>query len=77
MTKEVRMDKVVIDGYISEIRSNRMGDRSEKVRMSADYESAGIIGNLTFEMPILQAKQFYIGQKINIIITASDATRLG
>jgi len=60
------MDKAVIVAYVSEVRANRAGDRSEKVTISADYESANILSSLTFQVPIAQAKQFFVGQPITI-----------
>ena len=63
------MNKVTIDAYISEVRGNRAGDRSEKITIGADYESAGIVSSLTFQVPIDQANRFFVGQKISIIVT--------
>lgn len=62
------MSSVNISAYINTIRTNRMGDRSEKATICADYQSAGIISSITFEVPIEQAKSFFVGQKININI---------
>ncbi len=64
--------KVEIDAYISDLRSNRMGDRSEKITISADYESAGILSSITFQVPITEAKNFYIGQRIKIMIIEKE-----
>lgn len=62
------MDKVTINAYVSEVRANRAGDRSEIVTVSADYESANILSSLTFQVPIAQAKQFFVGQPITISV---------
>lgn len=61
--------EVVIDAYVSEIRSNGMGDRSEKATVAADYEAASVGNSVTFQIPIAQANQFFVGQKINIIVS--------
>ena len=62
------MDRVSIDAWVCEILANRLGDRSEKARVSATYESAGIVGSITFDVPISEAKDFYVGQLIKIYI---------
>ena len=59
---------VEIVAYISALQVNRAGDRSEKIRIAADYESASIMGSITFEVPIDQALKYYVGQKISIRI---------
>jgi len=57
-----------IDAYIESIYGNRAGDRSEKIRVSASYESANILNSITFDVPIDQANQFFVGQKLRITI---------
>ena len=56
----------IFDAYVSEVRANRAGDRSEKFAVSASYEAANILGSITFEVPIECAKDFYIGQKLTV-----------
>ena len=63
------MNMSTIVAYVSDVRGNRMGDRSEIVTITADYESANIISSLTFQVPIDHANQFFVGQKINITVT--------
>ena len=63
------MNKVNIDAYVSEIRGNRARDLSDKITVSADYESANTCSAITFQVPIDQAPLFYIGQQISIVIS--------
>lgn len=58
-----------IKAYIYEIRGNRAGDRAEKITVSASYESASIMSSITFDVPIEQASEYYIGQEITITIS--------
>ena len=58
-----------IKAYICEIRGNRAGDRSEKVTVTASYESANVVNSITFDMPIEQAREYFVGQKITITIS--------
>ncbi len=60
--------KKVIDAYIESIQANRAGDRSEKIRVTASYEEANILSSLTFEVPIAEAANYYVGQKVNITV---------
>ena len=39
-----------------------------KARVSAGYQSANIIGSFTFELPVEEAREYYIGQKLHIEI---------
>ncbi len=62
---------ITIDAFITEVRGNRAGNLADKVTIAADYESANILSSLTFQVPIAQANQFFIGQKITITISIS------
>ncbi len=63
------MGKYQIDAYVEMIRGDRAGDRSDKIEITASYEAASILSSLTFQVPILEANRFYIGQKIAILVT--------
>jgi len=39
-----------------------------KVRISAGYQSANVIGNFSFELSVEEAREYYIGQALNIVI---------
>ena len=58
-----------IIAYVCEIRGNRAGDRSEKITVTASYESASILSSIAFDVPIEQACEYFIGQEINITIS--------
>lgn len=58
-----------IIAYVEAIRGNRAGDRSEKVTVTASYESASILSSITFDVPVEQAGEYYIGQEITITIS--------
>ena len=60
---------IEIDGWISAITGNRAGHLSEKVRVEASYESAGISNDIAFSLPIESAKLVHVGQKISIVIS--------
>ena len=59
---------VEIIAHVQEIHGNRMGDKSEKIRISASYETAGMINSITFDEPIDQASSYHIGQQLTITI---------
>ena len=63
------MDAINIVAWVCEIRGNRAGDRSEKVSVSASYESANILSTITFEVSVEDARSFYVGQQIQIQIS--------
>ena len=60
--------KTTINAYVCEIRGNRAGDRSEKVTVCASYESANTLSSITFEVPIENAVNFFVGQKVQVSI---------
>ena len=57
-----------IMAYVGRIEGNRAGYHSEMVRISADYEASSIAGSITFDVPIEQAREYYVGQKWHIEI---------
>ena len=59
-----------IEAFVSDIRGNRAGDRSELIQVSATYECAGIASSITFYASISDANKYYIGQKLIISIEA-------
>ena len=59
---------IKIDAWVQGIEGNRAGDRSEKVRITASYEAASILSSITFNVPIAQAHDYFVGQKIRIAI---------
>ncbi len=61
--------KKLIDAYVEGIRGNRAGDRSELITVTASYECASILSSITFLVPIADATDYYIGQKLQIEIT--------
>ena len=62
------MTRVEIEAYVSEIQGNRAGDRSEKARISASYECANVHSSLTFDVPISEARYYWVGQKLALIV---------
>lgn len=63
---------IVMEAYVCEVQGNRAGDRSDKVRVTASYESADTMGTLTFDVPIANAKLFHVGQTVRIGIYLPD-----
>lgn len=61
--------KVEIKAYVMQVTGNRAGHLSENIRVSASYEAAGLLGSLSFDVPIEQAKEFYVGQELVITIS--------
>lgn len=57
-----------IEAYVSTIEGYRAGHLSEKMRVCAAYESANIMGSLTFDVPIAEARNFYIGQRLTVVV---------
>ena len=57
-----------IMAYVGRIDGNRAGHLSETVRISADYEASNIAGSITFDVPVSEAREYYIGQKLRIEI---------
>lgn len=57
-----------IIAHIAEITGNRAGDRCEKVRVTATYESSNIMGSISFDVPIAEAVRIYVGQALTIVI---------
>lgn len=52
---------------IESLTTNRMGDRrSEKCRVTATYEIANVVGSITFDVPITDARRFHVGQRLTI-----------
>ena len=68
------MTDIEIEAYVQSIEGNRAGDRSEKARVLASYLSSSILGSLAFDVPIGEAKDYFVGQKITIIIRNKDTT---
>lgn len=64
-----------IDAYVCEIRTNRAGDRSDKITVTASYESAGVCGDICFFAPITFAKRYYMGQKLIVSIKPSKTIK--
>ncbi len=64
----------MIDAYVSDIRGNRAGDRSELIVVSATYECASVASSITFYAPITDANKYHIGQKLVITICIKEAT---
>lgn len=60
---------VKIKAYIESINGNRAGDRSEKIRITASYESSNIMSTITYELPIDEAYRYYVGQELEISIS--------
>lgn len=54
------------DAYVTEIQAYRMGDRSEKFRVSASYQMASILGSISFEVEMDQARKFWVGQRLGL-----------
>ncbi len=61
--------EVKIKACVGSIESNRAGDRSEKARVRADYESSRIMGSITFDIPIANTSEYFVGQVISITIS--------
>ena len=57
-----------ITAYVENIQANSIGNLATKGRISAGYESANTISSITFDVPIEQAREYYIGQKLRIEI---------
>ena len=60
---------ITITATVSEIRSNRAGPVSDAARITADYESAGILGSIPFVTPIEEARTYWVGQELTIAIS--------
>ncbi len=69
---EEMMGLAKIETYVTAVEGNRMGDRSEKIRITASYEAASIASSLTFEVAITQARKFWVGQRLTIAVFLSD-----
>jgi len=63
--------KVEFRAYVEQVTGNRAGHLSEKLRVSASYEIPGLLGSLTFDVPVDQAQEYYIGQELTISISKS------
>ena len=61
--------KTTIMAHVAQIEGNRMGDRSEMVRVTATYECANILGSLTFDIPTAESRGVYISQVLLITVT--------
>ena len=59
---------IEITAVIHDIRGNRHGDLSDLVQVGMGYKSSGIIGELRVDFPIEQARWFWIGQRVRLII---------
>jgi len=59
--------------YIESIQGDQ-GDKSKKVRIAAIYEDpSGKFSSLIyFDAPIHMANQFFVGQKLDVLITRSQ-----
>ena len=69
--------KIIIDAHVQDIRGDRVGDMSEKVSVCASYESANTLSSITFDVPINNARDFFVGQKIQINIEWLDVATAG
>ena len=59
---------IKIEAFVSAMRSNRAGDRSQTVSISADYEAANILSSITYWTDIKDAQNYFVGQKLIITI---------
>ena len=66
------MSSTTIEAYVSTIEGSRAGRLSEKMKVNAAYESASIMSSITFDAPIAEARNFYVGQKITIVVQWDD-----
>ena len=66
------VELATINARVSSIRANCVADRADKVQVTADYQCANILGSLTFEIPIDEAKTLYVGQKVSINIKLEE-----
>lgn len=62
------METVDINAYVSSIEGNRTGHLSEKIVVTAHYECSNIFSSISFNVPIKSARNYYVGQEINIRI---------
>lgn len=62
------MDIAEIKAYVAEIRGNRAGDRADKIRVTATYEHAKVVSSIEFDLTLVDARKFYVGQEITLII---------
>ncbi len=61
------MEKIIY-GYVDSVRGHSMGDRTEKLRVEASYESANTLSTITFDIGIEESANFYVGKKLMITI---------
>lgn len=64
--------EISFNAFVQTIQGNRAGDRSEKFRVSATYMGGGVAGSISFDVPIAQAQQFFVGQTITVAVRTED-----
>ena len=60
-----------IIAHVEAIQTNRAGDRSEKFRVTATYESSNTASSITFDVPMSEAHRYFVGQRLQITIVPS------
>ena len=57
-----------IIAYVQGIQTNRAGSSSEKFRVTATYEASNILSSITFDVPMSEARGYFVGQQLQITI---------
>ena len=59
--------------YVTSIEAPHSLANNESFRVLATYEMGGTLGSVSFDVPIAEAKNFYIGKALNLSITEVTA----
>jgi hypothetical protein len=59
---------VEITGWIHDLRASHAVEDPKKVRVTVGYHHLNITNDIELAVPIEDARQFYIGQRLRIVI---------
>lgn len=66
--RDGRMSETSVPATIESVSLAHTVRSGESLRVIATYESAGTIGSLSFEVPVVRASEFYIGRALTFAI---------